>query len=294
MSKKKKSKKSNNKRDNKIVLYLGFFAVVLVIAIVFLGLRGSDSEESMVEILDEAVENQSLIVDVREYSERISAGYIETSVNYPLYSGFEEYDIITYGDSDDPTLSSSDNSYDKTYDFTRLFGDDLEINIYIYCASGNRSQLVTDVLEAYGYTSVTDLGGYSSNENLQNSQYNVEAKSYIDYTLSESDSIEIYTNPLEATADISYVAEGVYVINLSFHRRAVGAAGEDYVLNNTAFNTMKSLYLANLNDEESNVFEVLYSIRDNDASTDDEKTAIEAMIFIAEVVNNRAQFEALV
>jgi phage shock protein E len=86
-----------------------------------------------VTIAWQKVQEGALLVDVRTPAE-FNTGHLEEAVNVPL----EEIN-------------------------TRLseFGDDMDREIVVYCRSGRRSGLAAGILEASGYTSVSNGGGYA-------------------------------------------------------------------------------------------------------------------------------------
>jgi rhodanese-related sulfurtransferase len=72
----------------------------------------------------------STIIDVRT-PEEFAAGHLEGAINYDYEGG---------------TLEAALSSFDPSVEYV------------VYCQSGRRSALATTLMEAAGFTSVTDLG----------------------------------------------------------------------------------------------------------------------------------------
>lgn len=71
-------------------------------------------------------------IDVRT-AEEYAAGHLEGSVNIPYENIVEEIDALA---------------------------SDKDADIRVYCRSGNRSGIAKNMLEAQGFTNVTNEGGY--------------------------------------------------------------------------------------------------------------------------------------
>jgi len=109
--------------------------------------KKSISEEAAIsedhaEVEEQAAKNAVLIVDVRSAGEYAS-GAVPTAINVSL-------DSIMQGSGD--------------------FGDDLDREIYVYCASGARSAYAQQVLKQRGYTNVKNGGGVSQMMNWYSQQ----------------------------------------------------------------------------------------------------------------------------
>lgn len=130
MSKSRQSKKSNQR-----TLYIAAGLVVVVIAVVALlspravttaaeNISPADYQSQFV-----ASSTSHLLIDVRT-AEEFASGHIRGSVNIPVES-----------------LQSRLNEVPANQP------------IVVYCRSGNRSALASDILKQAGYSSIYDLGG---------------------------------------------------------------------------------------------------------------------------------------
>ena len=131
------SKSRQSKKTNPRTLYIAAGLVVAVIAVVaLLASRGTASTVSAQDISPADYQSQfvasstsHLLIDVRT-AEEFASGHIRGSVNIPVES-----------------LQSRLNEVPANQP------------IVVYCRSGNRSALASDILKQAGYSSIYDLGG---------------------------------------------------------------------------------------------------------------------------------------
>lgn len=103
------------------------FLTILILSLMLFGCNGISKEKSVYEIM---AENEYIIIDVRT-EEEYEESHLKEAINIP-------YDEI-----------------DKNIDL------DKEKIIFVYCKSGNRSNIAFNNLTNLGYT-VYDLGSFSS------------------------------------------------------------------------------------------------------------------------------------
>jgi len=141
-----------------------FLVLILALALSFT-LVGCDDEEELANIPDEVAmedlddfmeRNDVQYVDLRNFDDKMAAGYIAGFEFIPFLDYLEKMDILVRTDGD-YTFAAEDILGQGT--LRELFDEDK--TIFLMCAGGTRAGYVKAALESLGYENVVNIGGFS-------------------------------------------------------------------------------------------------------------------------------------
>lgn len=132
-------------------------AVLLILSIASCGSPGSvtlsGDEDITMETIDQYLNADARFVDVRDYNDMMSAGYIAGFEVVPFFQYLEGRALVR---NDGWNFTSADLINAAILE--NVFGPK-DRAIVIMCASGGRAGYVTDALRSIGYTTVFNAGG---------------------------------------------------------------------------------------------------------------------------------------
>jgi rhodanese-related sulfurtransferase len=132
--------------------------IILIIAVGFIGCTAGNSElkgteEITMASIDEYLDSDARFVDLRNYSDQLSAGYIAGFELVPFFQFLEGRALVRTNGWEFSSTDIADKS-----SLENIFGDK-EGAVVLMCGSGTRAGYVKAALETIGYSKVFNAGG---------------------------------------------------------------------------------------------------------------------------------------